>query len=411
MFSFLYRRDAMTRAGGGGHLLRDPNLHVIFGVTLMAVLGVSTVTPVLPHVAGVFQKTPQSVALVIVMFTLPSAVFTPVLGVLADRIGRKTVLVPSLLLFALAGAACGFARDFEWLLTLRFFQGIGAAAIGAINVTLLGDLYRGGDRATALGYNASVLSIGTGVYPAVGGVLAVLGWYYPFFLPVLALPVAWVVMQVLDNPEPPAEGSLSEYIGAAMRAVWRREVVVLLVASVVTFVLIYGSLLAFFPFLLEERFGASPIFIGVVMSATSIATAVVSFMLGDLTRKFGSRALVKAGFVLYVLSLALIPVATSLWLLSVPILLFGVANGLNIPSILTMLNGYSPDAYRAAFMSLNATVLRLGQTVGPVIVGVAVDVLGLAGSFWATAVLGLVMFVVLVVLLRAETGATAWRCG
>lgn len=368
----------------------------------MAVLGVSTITPVLPHVAGVFERTPQAVTLLIVMFTLPSAVLTPVLGVLGDRLGRKKVLIPSLIVFAVAGAACGLARDFSTLLALRMVQGSGAAALGAINVTLLGDLYRGADRASAIGYNASVLSVGTGVYPAVGGTLAVLGWYFPFFLPVLAFPVAVAVAVVLDNPEPEVEGTLSQYASVTLRAVWHPQVLVLFATSVVTFVLIYGSFLAFFPFLLESRFGASPTFIGAVLSATSIATAVVSFMLGRLARAFGPRALVKSGFVLYTLSLALIPWATNLWLLSVPVMLFGIANGLNIPSILTILNGYAPDAYRAAFMSLNGTVLRLGQTAGPLLVGAAVKVVGLESSFWVSAVLSLMMLLVIWPILRPE---------
>jgi MFS family permease len=371
----------------------------------MAVLGVSTITPVLPHVARVFSKTPQSIALLIVVFTLPSALFTPVLGVLGDRVGRKKVLLPSLLVFALAGAACGFARDFEWLLVLRFLQGTGAAALGAINVTLVGDLYRGGDRAAAMGYNASVLSVGTGVYPAVGGALAAFGWYYPFFLPILALPVALAVVFVLDNPEPVVEGTLVDYVRVTLRAVWRPQVIVLFLTSVVTFVLIYGSFLAFFPFLLEGRFAASPTFIGAVMSATSIATAIVSFKLGDLTGRYGSTALVKAGFALYVVSLAMIPVATNLLLLSIAVLVFGVANGLNIPSILTMLNGYAPDEYRAAFMSLNGTVLRLGQTVGPLLVGLVVELVGLQASFLVSAGMALLMLFVLIQTLRPQPRA------
>ena len=368
----------------------------------MAVLGVSSITPVLPKVAGLFQRTPQEVALLIVAFTLPGALFTPIMGVLGDRVGRKKVLIPSLILFSVAGAACGLARDFETLVALRFLQGAGSAAIGAINVTLLGDLYKGTERAAAMGYNASVLSVGTGIYPAVGGALAVLGWYYPFFLPLFGLPVALAVLWVLDNPEPKVTGSMREYISVTLKAIWHPQVLVLFATSVVTFILIYGSFLAYFPFLLEESFSSSPVFIGFVMSATSIATAVASFWVGGLAHRFGSRALVKAGFVLYVVSLLLLPLATDLWRLSVPILLFGVANGLNVPSILTVLNNYAPSEYRAAFMSINGLVLRLGQTLGPILIGVAVALVGLVGSFFVSAALALLMLLIIVPVLQQE---------
>ena len=403
----------MTRSEGRTehirNLLLDRNLHVIFSVTLMAVLGVSTITPVLPTVADVFHRTPQSVALLIVAFTLPGSVFTPVIGVMGDRLGRKKVLVPSLVVFALAGTACGFARDFSLLVTLRFVQGSGAAALGAINVTLLGDLYDGSRRAAAIGYNASVLSVGTGIYPALGGGLAVLGWYFPFFLPLVALPVAIVVVTLLDNPEPTARGSLREYVSVTLRAVWNHQVLTLFAASIVAFVLIYGSFLAYFPFLMQRSFDASAVSIGFVMSATSLATAVASFKVGALSHRHGSQALVKTGFLLYVLAMAGIPLAVEPWLLTLPLLLFGIANGLVIPSVLTLLNGYAPTEYRAVFMSLNGTLLRLGQTLGPLLVGLAVDLVGMNGSFLISAGLALLMLLVLIQAWPSASGTVPIR--
>ncbi len=379
-------------------LYLDPNLQVIFSVTLMAVLGVSSITPVLPNVAFVFERTPQSVALVIAVFTFPGVIFTPILGILGDRIGRKIVLIPSLLAFAITGVACGFARDFDLLLAFRFIQGTGAAAIGAINVTLIGDLFTGEKRAAAMGYNASVLSVGTGLYPAIGGALAAFAWYYPFFLPILALPVAVAVVTVLDYRDPKPRGDLGEYVRATFKVIWHPQVLLISVVGIVTFVLVYGPFLAYLPFLLEESFSASSVAIGLVVAATSISTAAVSFRLGYLAKKFGTHNLVRFAFVLYAVSLAGIPLAKSYPLLAIPILLFGAANGINIPSFLTILTGYSPPQYRAAFMSLNGTVLRIGQTLGPVVAGIGVAILGLKGSFYAGAILAACMLVLLVAL-------------
>ena len=80
------------------------------------------------------------------------------------------------------------------LLVLRFLQGTGAASLGAINVTIMGDLYSGRERTAAMGYNASILSVGTATFPVVGGALAMLGWYYPFFLSIGAVPIGLFVL-------------------------------------------------------------------------------------------------------------------------------------------------------------------------------------------------------------------------
>jgi MFS family permease len=375
----------------------------------MAIMGVASVTPVFPSIADEFGISPQATGLLITVFTVPGVVLTPVLGVVADRLGRRTTLLPSLFLFGLAGAACGLARDFQLLLILRFVQGIGAAALGALNVTIIGDLYSGSRRTAAFGWNATVLSVGTALYPAIGGALAAVGWFMPFFLPVLAIPVALVVLFFLHNPEPLVKRTLRSYLMQVTMALRNREVLVLFVCGVVTFVLLYGSYLTYFPFVLKRSFGASALWIGVVMSLTSIATAVTTSQLWWLASRFSERRLIQAGFVLYVAAMAVIPFASSTWTLALPIVLFGIANGINIPSIITLLAGFAPTEYRGAFMAINGMLLRLGQTLGPVVIGAVFEAAGMRGAFYGSALLAAAMFVGLVGFLRGppSTGEVA----
>ena len=85
---------------------------------------------------------------------------------------------------------------------------MGAAALGTLNVTVIGDIYGGRERSAALGLNSSVLSVGTAGYPAIGGLLATFGWFYPFALPVVAIPIGVLVLFSLRNPEPLNEQGL-----------------------------------------------------------------------------------------------------------------------------------------------------------------------------------------------------------
>src|SRR5919202_2383157 len=230
----------MTQAveGNGGQIRpvwKDHNLHVVFGITLMAVLGASSVAPALPKVAKELDVSAGQVGLLITVFTLPGVFLAPIWGVLSDRYGRKHVLVPSLILFGLTGGACALARDFGLLLALRLLQGVGAAALGAINVTVIGDLYSGQERTAAMGYNSSVLSTATAGYPAIGGALATLGWYYPFALPLVAIPIGLLVLFSLRNPEPSGDQDLKEYFGSVWEHVKDRRDVGPFAARLVTF--------------------------------------------------------------------------------------------------------------------------------------------------------------------------------
>lgn len=374
------------------------NLQIIFGVTLMSVLGVSSITPAFPSIVQELNISAKSIGLLITAFTLPGVLLTPILGVLADRFGRKVILVPAMFLFALAGGACGFVRDFHLLLLLRFVQGIGGASLGSLNVTIIGDLYSDRRRAAAMGYNASVLSVGTASYPAIGGALALLGWYYPFFLPFLAFPLGLIVLFGLNNPEPKNEQKMGEYLSKAWQSIRQSQVIVLFIASIITFIILYGPFLTYFPILAGHDFHASSLVIGLLMSSMSLSTAITSSQLGKLTRRYSKRTLLQAAFAFYGVGLLIMPLIPNIWLFLIPTLIFGIGHGINIPSIQTLLAELAPLEYRAAFMSLNGMVPRLGQTLGPVIMVPIFVGWGIGGVYSTGAGLAVLMISLLVVL-------------
>jgi len=381
---------------GSGRLYRDRNLHIIFSITLIAVLAVSSITPAFPQISRELGVSPARIGWLISAFTVPGIFLTPVLGLAADRWGRKQVLVPSLLLFAAAGTACAFATDFQTLLGLRLLQGVGGAALSALNLTIISDLYSGPVRAEAMGYNASVLSVGTAGYPAIGGALALLGWNYPFALSLFAIPVALFVLFALPAEYPTANTSLSTYFVRVGRALATPAIAGMMFATVTTFIMLFGSYLAFFPALAERSFGATSLSIGLVMSAGSVCTAITAAQLGKLARRFDKTHLVRVGFVLYGLAMLGFTAARETWQLVIPAAVFGVGAALSIPTILTLLADYAPEDQRGAFMSINGMLLRLGQTLGPLLMGTVVSMWSVQAAFYAGAALAFLTLVVVV---------------
>jgi ACDE family multidrug resistance protein len=383
-------------------LLRDRNLHIIFSITLMVVMGVASIAPALPGIVRDLGISKLDVAWLITAFSLPGMLLAPFVGVLADRFGRKRILVPSIFLFAIAGTACAFTRDFNILMIFRVFQGIGAAAMGSINVTLIGDLYLGRRRVEAMGLNASALSIGAAGYPLIGGALAALAWYYPFYLSLIAIPVGVTVLTKLNNPEPDSCEDFKSYLLGAWGYLKNMKVAALFAAGVISFIIVFGAYLTYFAIYMYDAFNASGFTIGVFMSVSALATAVVASQLRMITRRFSEVMLIKASFAIFGLSLILIPFMPSLWFLLIPVLLLGIAQGINLPSILSTAAGLAPTEYRAAFMSINSSMIRLGQTVGPPIVGLFYVYGGPTIAFTVTA--GLAFTAAAVGLLAGRTG-------
>jgi MFS transporter, ACDE family, multidrug resistance protein len=350
-------------------VIHDPNLRIVFGVTLMAVMGVASITPAFPAIMEQFHLEPQDVGILITAFTLPGIVLTPLLGILADRLGRKVILVPSLLLFGLAGAAITLVSDFYLVVMLRVVQGVGATSLGLLNVTLIGDLFEPRRRPEAMGYNASVLSLGVATYPAIGGVLAGIAWYVPFYLPLLSVVVALVVAFRLKLPAVVKNPNTAQYFRNTWKNMNRAPVWLLFAMNILMFVILYGTLLSFFPILMRQRYRAPEWQIGIYLSIFSVATAIVSSQLKRVAAVIGVRLQLVVSLVMYATGQALLPVVHNEWLLLLPVAIFGAGHGLLFPAIQTLLVGMAPMQERAVFMSINSMVLRVGQTLGPVLMG------------------------------------------
>jgi predicted MFS family arabinose efflux permease len=250
---------------------------------------------------------------------------------------------------------------------------------------MIGDRYEGSRRATAIGYNAAALNVGTTLYPALGGLLAALAWFWPFALPLLALPVAAAVAWGLEAPPIERARSLTRYVVVARRRLADPQVLGVLGVNFGVYVLLFGAFFTYVPELLDARFGVPPEGAGVILALTSISSGLVATRLGWLQRRVPPSRLIQVSLGIDALALALIPVASAPWGVGAAALLFGVAQGLNQPALQTRLAGLASDASRGILLSLNGMVLRVGQAVGPLVMGGALILGGLDAVFWAAA--------------------------
>ena len=377
------------------NLFKDKRLYAVFSITLVAVMGVASITPALPKMAKALILSEAQIGWLISAFTIPGVILTPISGVLADQWGRKTILVPSLFIFGLAGFSLFFVHQFHYMLVLRVIQGIGAASLGSLNATLIGDFFKGKKLPQALGYNASVLSLSTASYPMIGGFLAGLTWYFPFAMPLLAIPIGLFILFGMPEPIIEKHSSLKSYLKLIGRNLLNKNLISIFILGTITFIILYGAFLTYIPFLLDHRFQISTQKIGLILSLSSLTTALLATQIGKLTQKFGSINLLKMAFLLYLLVSVIIPHIPSVALFIIPILLFGSAQALNIPSLQTLLVKLAPDNQRGAFMSINGMVIRLGQSLGPMVIGLGFTFSAYEGAYYLSAGMAFLGLIVL----------------
>jgi MFS family permease len=212
---------------------RNRNFQIVCAASLTGMMMAAMVVPAFQTMVEALGVSEQSIGLLISVYTLPNFLFAPVAGVMADRLGRRRLLIPALFLFGIFGGACALAPDFKTLLILRGLQGIGGAPLMGVPGAIIGDLFSGQKRAEAMGLNTTAMYAGYVVYPILGGALAGFGWNYVFLPFLIAIPVGLIALVSLRCPEPENKQSLKDYLGDALRYLRSLKVLWLFSATVI----------------------------------------------------------------------------------------------------------------------------------------------------------------------------------
>ncbi len=343
---------------------------IAFSLTLIMTIGVAGITPVLPAVMQKFAATPISVAWVITIFTLPGVLILPLVGMLADRYGRKTVLMPSLVIFIFASVGAGLAESFAGLLFWRFVQGLGSTAMGFLPSVILADRYQGPALPRLMGYNAAVLSVGTAIAPALGGLFGALHWRLPLMLGLAALLPLIVALRIPLRGK--AQGSgLKEYWGSSWATIKNPYTILLFIFGFLSFLMLYGPIITCLPLLQQQKFAATPMVIGIFSVLFSLGGCLSSAFLGRLTGRFSLRTLLAGSQLLYIAGLLAIPLvpASAMPFLALPLIIYGLGQGLNTPIVIMLQVRRAPDENKASIMSTHNMLMRLAQSLAPVMFG------------------------------------------
>lgn len=170
----------------------------------LIVFAAATLTPALPAMQEHFVDIENAGLLVKLVVAIPSLfilIGAPLVGILVDKVGRKSVLVVSIILFGLFGTVGFFIPSLFGILVSRAFLGLAIAGITTTVTTLIGDYYSGQTRIELLGLQAAFIGIGAVIALVIGGVLADFNWRNPFLIHLLAFLVLPLILFALQEPK------------------------------------------------------------------------------------------------------------------------------------------------------------------------------------------------------------------
>jgi EmrB/QacA subfamily drug resistance transporter len=175
------------------------------GVSFMIMLDSNIVAVSLPSIARDLNATFADMEWVVSAYVLIFAALLMPSGALADRYGRRRMLIVGLAVFVLASLLCGLAPSALFLNAARALQGVGAAIELSAALAVLGHAFHGAERAKAFGFWGTVVGVAVAVGPLVGGLItSTLGWRFAFFvnLPVGAA-LIWLAVDAIEESRDP----------------------------------------------------------------------------------------------------------------------------------------------------------------------------------------------------------------
>jgi predicted MFS family arabinose efflux permease len=320
---------------------------------------------------------------------LTLAMFSPLLGVLADRYGQLRLLIPCLIGYALIGVGGAFLPNYTLLLIDRALLGVASGGVAAASLGLLSRWYPGELRQQAISYAAMAITLANIVYPLLAVGLGYFNWRFAFglygFSAVLA-GVAFILFRQPLQTEPPQNSGISLRPGALLKSpsCIRMFVSLIIVSSVV-----YGTVI-YLPIYLKTRLGSALIWNGLILALQAVGAALSSgFLMSPLTRRLGSLRTTAVSLGIMALLLVLFPNLTFLPGLMIASGVFGLGFGLVTPSLYSILANLAPANLQSSILATGIGAGFLGQFVSPLVLGPILSAAGLEDVFYSCA--GIVM--------------------
>ncbi len=390
----------LTSLFGLGELAPEKRraLFLVFASSLAMMMGVNYIQPVLPSMMAPFGISASAVSLVMTVYTAPAIFLAPAFGIVADLYGRRLLLASGLILFGISGAAIAMAPTFTWVVILRGIQGVGFSAVIPLTVVLIGDLLEGDKEVGGQGLKVFLDRVGYLIFPPLGGLLAVLAWYWPFALYIVVVPLGFLVFFWMPETKSQEQAAPLTYLGEMLRLTRHPRLVIAFSAGFLRFFLDYGFL-TYFPLFLVRSHGVSTAVTGFLYAFFSAGAMLTSSQAGRLAAGHDKARLLFAAFVVSGVALVAVPFAPGIWLTGSFLFFYGLANGVISPMQKSLLTQNAPTELRGGIISFDRLIQQVSKTVSTSVVGLLLVTVDLPTIFWILGILSLVSVALMAALL------------
>lgn len=371
---------------------------ILFLTVFIDLLGFGVAVPVLAFCAKGYGASGMTLGLILGSFSLMQFFFSPIWGRLSDRIGRRPVIVGSLLGNAIGFLVFAFAHNVAMLFAARILTGIAAASVPTAQA-YIADSTDESNRAKGMTLVGLAFGLGLVLGPPIGGLLASYG--ADLHLPANLLPGAAaatlsaisLLMAIFALPESlRKDAKVAQRFSPVDRETWsiffRMRELRLSGSALALLMCTLASLAPILVLVGRDRYGFIAKEVGYLLGLMGVVVVILQFTaVHRLERRFGDVGAAMIGAVALLAGLLILPLTTSRAMLLVATALMGVAQGLCNPTLSSYISKVAPASHRGGILGLAHSLNALARVMGPPIAGFAYDSFRTAGASVSEAII------------------------
>ncbi|MGG0302930.1 MFS transporter [Bacillus albus] len=354
--------------------MKKSKLHfILYVVCMSALLGSfaqNIYTPILPMIQASFHTSLYLINVTVSLFTFVLAIMQLIYGPLIDTKGRKSVLIPSLIISTIGSIGCAFSGNVYLFLFFRAVQAIGIAAIPVVAATIIGDLFEGTERGEAMSLYQMLLALAPAIGPLIGGYLGSINGHVSVFLFLSILGILLLIINILLLPE--TKPTVMKQPQAKKNYWFILKNKTGFSITLIGFIqfCIYFCFLVFLPSILTNSFHLTVNEIGLMFVPMSL-----SIMLGSYYYKFLQKRLTtkQTLFITSFFNIICVTLFSFTYSINIPFIiivtsLYGFSMGLSMPTHTTLLTEEFVQE-RATAIGIYNFIRYLGMGTGPLVGG------------------------------------------
>ncbi len=351
-------------------------------VSSLTIMSVITISPALPQMTIAFAGVKNAAFIVKMVLTIPAlmiAIVSPVTGRLIDRRGRLKILRFALVLYAVSGVGGYFLNNLYYILISRAVLGLSVGMSMTIVITLIADYFEGIQRQKFVGLQIAFMSLGGIIFLVLGGILADIGWRYPFLIYLTSLLVLPLTIIFLREPAVVEKRNETHQYLKAPPIIW------LLFFNIMIMWIIFFLIPVQIPFYLKSIGVEKNSLIGAAIAISTLFSAMSSFSYSRIKARLSFLSIFSIGYLLMAAGFICIAFSTTYVLVVVAMMLCGLGMGMMIPNTNMWVMKIAPPEIRGKEIGKLTTFWFLGQFLSPVVIAPILKNLSLSSTFMMAA--------------------------